>query len=159
MNSGSWWWTGRPGVLQFMGSQRVGHDWATELNWSSFSIICLKDYLYFTVLPLLLCQRSVKCIYMYLYLGSLFCPHWSIVYCFTNSILSLITTNSMVTALYYVLKSECVSPPALLSLITVLAVLDLLPICVNSGNHFFCQYGILLCFWLGLCWMYKFEKN
>ena len=28
-----WWWTGRPGVLQFMGSQRVGHDWATELNW------------------------------------------------------------------------------------------------------------------------------
>ena len=34
MNSGSWWWTGRPGVLQFMGSQRVGHEWATELNWT-----------------------------------------------------------------------------------------------------------------------------
>ena len=33
VNSGSWWWTGRPGMLQFMGSQRVGHDWATELNW------------------------------------------------------------------------------------------------------------------------------
>ena len=32
VNSRSWW-TGRPGVLQFMGSQRVGHDWATELNW------------------------------------------------------------------------------------------------------------------------------
>ena len=30
---GSWWWTGRPGVLWFMWSQRVGHDWATELNW------------------------------------------------------------------------------------------------------------------------------
>ena len=29
----SWWWTGRPGVLRFMGSQRVVHDWATELNW------------------------------------------------------------------------------------------------------------------------------
>ena len=29
----SWWWTGRPGVLQSMGSQRVGHDWANELNW------------------------------------------------------------------------------------------------------------------------------
>ena len=37
VNSGSWWWTGRPGVLQFMGSQRVGHDWATELNWLNFS--------------------------------------------------------------------------------------------------------------------------
>ena len=32
VNSGSWWWTRRPGVLQFMGSQRVGHDWATELK-------------------------------------------------------------------------------------------------------------------------------
>ena len=30
---GSWWWTGRPGVLWFMGSQRVRNDWATELNW------------------------------------------------------------------------------------------------------------------------------
>jgi len=33
VNSGRWWWTGRPGVLRFMGSQGVGHDWATELNW------------------------------------------------------------------------------------------------------------------------------
>ena len=33
VNSGSWWWTGRPGVLRFMGLQRVRHDWATELNW------------------------------------------------------------------------------------------------------------------------------
>ena len=34
VNSGSWWWTGRPGMLQSMGSQRVGHNWATELNWT-----------------------------------------------------------------------------------------------------------------------------
>ena len=33
VSSGSWWWTGRPGELQSMGLQRVGHDWATELNW------------------------------------------------------------------------------------------------------------------------------
>ena len=32
-SSGSWWWTGKPAMLQSMGSQRVGHDWATELNW------------------------------------------------------------------------------------------------------------------------------
>ena len=37
VNSGSWWWTGRPGVLRFMGSQRVGHDWATELNWTELN--------------------------------------------------------------------------------------------------------------------------
>ena len=38
VNSGSWWWTGGPGELQFMGSQRVGHDWATELNWLIFPV-------------------------------------------------------------------------------------------------------------------------
>ena len=35
VNSGSWWWIGRPGMLQSMGSQRVGHDWATELKCAS----------------------------------------------------------------------------------------------------------------------------
>ena len=33
VSSGSWWWTGRPGILQSMGSQTVGHNWAAELNW------------------------------------------------------------------------------------------------------------------------------
>ena len=33
-SSRSWWWTGRPGVLRFMESQRVGHDWTTDLKWS-----------------------------------------------------------------------------------------------------------------------------
>ena len=37
VNSGSCWWTGRPGVLQSMGSQRVGHDWATDLYWVLWS--------------------------------------------------------------------------------------------------------------------------
>ena len=41
-NSGCWWRTGRPGVLQSMGSQRVGHDWETKLNWT--------DWMYFPVL-------------------------------------------------------------------------------------------------------------
>ena len=33
VDSGSWWWTGRPGMVQFTGSQRVEHDWAAKLNW------------------------------------------------------------------------------------------------------------------------------
>ena len=37
-SSRSWWWIGKPGVLQSMGSQRVGHDWATELNWTELII-------------------------------------------------------------------------------------------------------------------------
>ena len=41
--SGSWWWTGRPGVLQFMGLQRVGHDCVTELKWNTFSYASLQQ--------------------------------------------------------------------------------------------------------------------
>ena len=39
--SGSWWWTGKPGMLQSMGSQRVWHDWATELNIFIYFTKCL----------------------------------------------------------------------------------------------------------------------
>ena len=44
VNSGSWWWTGRPGMLQSMGSQRVGHDWMTELNWEQYIYTTLPKY-------------------------------------------------------------------------------------------------------------------
>ena len=59
VNSGSWWWTGKPGVLWSMRSQRVGHDWATELNrmdlqccvsfrctaqWSSYTYTCIYSF-------------------------------------------------------------------------------------------------------------------
>ena len=52
VNSRSWWWTGRPGVLQFIRSQRVGHDWVTELNWaedngSVFTNFFVLEYSYF----------------------------------------------------------------------------------------------------------------
>ena len=44
VSSGSWWWIGKPGVLRFMGSQRVCHDWVSELNWTdSHFIIRKKD--------------------------------------------------------------------------------------------------------------------
>ena len=38
-SSGSWCWTGRPGMLQSMGSQIVGHNWATELNWIELNVL------------------------------------------------------------------------------------------------------------------------
>ena len=51
VNSRSWRWTGRPGVLQSMGSQRVGHNWENELNWSDWidprnPTLCLAVYLH-----------------------------------------------------------------------------------------------------------------
>ena len=44
VNSRSWWWTGRPGMPQLMGSQRVGHDWETELNWTILLGLLLKPW-------------------------------------------------------------------------------------------------------------------
>ena len=65
VDSRSWWWTGRPGMLQFTGSQRVGHDWVTELNWtklkSSFALngsflnLCLD-------LPVCMCVCVCVCV-------------------------------------------------------------------------------------------------
>ena len=52
VNSRSWWWTGRPDVLQFMGSQRVGDDWATELNWAE--LLCL--WIFPHLFPALCCS-------------------------------------------------------------------------------------------------------
>ena len=46
VNSGRWWWTGRPGVLRFMGLQRAGHDWATDLIWSDLKFILKRLVLY-----------------------------------------------------------------------------------------------------------------
>ena len=37
VSSGSWWWTGKPGVLQSMGLRRVWYNWAIELNWTDFT--------------------------------------------------------------------------------------------------------------------------
>ena len=49
VNSGSWWWTGRPGVLRFMGWQSVGHDWATDLIWYIF----MSNFIFFLIIILL----------------------------------------------------------------------------------------------------------
>ena len=42
VSSGSWWWTGKPGVLQSMGSQRVRHNWTTEMNWMNWNVFLLE---------------------------------------------------------------------------------------------------------------------
>ena len=44
ISSGSCWWTGRPGVLLSVGSQRVGHNWGTELNWTEPSFLFSKRW-------------------------------------------------------------------------------------------------------------------
>ena len=75
VNSGSWWWTGRPGVLRFLGSQRVGHDWATDLIWSDlkFYYICIvnivtrvKDINYIKTYPLMSFASTTFSVYLIL---------------------------------------------------------------------------------------------
>ena len=57
VNSRSWWWTGRPGMLWFMGSQRVGHDWATEVNWTELNQYLPFGFFSCKILPLAKCSR------------------------------------------------------------------------------------------------------
>ena len=65
VNSRSWWWTGRPGMLRFMESQRVGHDWATELNWTELKLFSrLQSSLYHFVVSLLPALKSVSSIFI-----------------------------------------------------------------------------------------------
>ena len=67
VDSGSWWWTGRPGVLWLMGSQRVGHDWVTELNWRWLPVDIvtdgypfLKEYFYWRFIDLQSCVSGAQ---------------------------------------------------------------------------------------------------
>ena len=53
VNSGRWWWTGRLGVLRFMGSRKVRHDWATELNWTDSKCWLFCQVLFSLVMSLL----------------------------------------------------------------------------------------------------------
>ena len=56
VNSRSWWWTGRPGMLRFMGSRRVGHDWVTELNWK----ILLLYHSYFPLVSIWMNEQALR---------------------------------------------------------------------------------------------------
>ena len=63
VSSGSWWWTGRPGVLRFMGLQRVGHDWATELNCLNRfeNLFCIVHFLFLTFFFFFLAVPCLSC--------------------------------------------------------------------------------------------------
>ena len=56
VNSGNWWWTGRPGVLRFMGSKRIGHDWATELNWTQLNDCCVSFFSFLVLVLIVIFQ-------------------------------------------------------------------------------------------------------
>ena len=61
-SSESWWWTGKPGVLRFMGSQRVGHNWVTELTVRETDLLTILNILHLFILLLhVLGQRSAVC--------------------------------------------------------------------------------------------------
>ena len=64
VSSRSWWWTGRPGMLRFMGSQRVRHDWATELNWTE-----LWHRIAYKVLNLITIQCMCVCVYIHTHIN------------------------------------------------------------------------------------------
>ena len=90
VDSRSWWWTGRPGVLWFTGLQRVVHDWATELNWTDYQLIEQLFNLYwlcFSILYELLVQTS--CHFFLLLRSSGFCTGFIRTHCIVKYLNSL----------------------------------------------------------------------
>ena len=82
VSSRSWWWTGKPGMLQSMGSQRVRHNWVTELNWTDLLPWCLN--------PFCLCQYSLSYFPDLPSLDSsrIMCTCWYVVFCLLIGCLS-----------------------------------------------------------------------
>ena len=72
VNSGSWWWTGRPGMLRFMGSQRVRHDWSTKLNWTELNWMTMTLSIFSCV-----CWPLVYLLQRNIYWSSLLFIKWS----------------------------------------------------------------------------------
>ena len=75
VSSGSWWRTRKPGMLQSMGSQRIGHDWATELNWSLHVVMIFSLTMRTSILP-----ATFKYAIQYCYGQSSWSPEWEMHY-------------------------------------------------------------------------------
>ena len=78
VNSKSWWWTGKPVVLESMESQRVGQDWATELKWTDWYCInfatlkCFERFCrFYRILYIDICAFAIMCIVLFLVQSSI----------------------------------------------------------------------------------------
>ena len=108
VDSRSWWWTERPGMLWSMGSQRVGHDWATELYWTEWytcEYINLGKYMFFKARCLVF--QKVSCTVFpgtaNLQLGVP--PYFTPIYCTTTQLLH-VSTISLNIFLYQLLATK-----------------------------------------------------
>ena len=76
MDSGSWWWTGKSGVLQSVGSQRVEKDWGTELNWCTYIHVSLvwafKRSYCVVLLSYLFLKKNSECLFLWVVYCTLF---------------------------------------------------------------------------------------
>ena len=119
VNSGSWRWTGRPGVLWSMGLQRVTHDWVTKLNWKHYNtplLFAIFTCGLITSNPFFICQFNLLSTFIFDYLN--FFPHihqcssyWSLIW-FTNPLMdsTLISVEVLVAKVLQFLsttKSFC----------------------------------------------------
>ena len=121
VNSGSWWWTGRPGMLWFMGSQRVGDDWTTHLIWTDPEW-CVKCYLVVVLICISLINE-----HFFMCLLAIVCLFWR------NSCLGFLP---IFIGLFVFL---------ILSYMSCLYMLDINPLSVFSlAIIFFCSAGCLL---------------
>ena len=121
VNSRSWCWTGRPGVLQSMGLQRAGHDWVTELNWKC-SLHIIQSFIYRRFICFFYTFHSSHCIHAF------FNP-WAYII-FANVLTTL--PNSISSFLSLSLSSDC-----RLTIIDILLLLHIPSSLVNARDFEF----------------------
>ena len=112
VNSGSWWWTGRPGVLRFMGSQRVRRDWATELNWTELNVFGeMSIYIFypffdwvvwFLILSSLSCLHVLEINLIGCFICKYFLPFWRLCFCFVYGFLCCAKLFSLIRSHLFV---------------------------------------------------------
>ena len=122
VNSRSWWWTGRPGLLWFMGLQGVGHDWAIELNYSVFIPAFVLQLQHFWVHVIeKLCIHLIR-------------ASWVICLC------SSIVTPCILLNYYYLFEWRMAHRNVLQLIIQVSCYLDMEMHCLNSQCCLNCKY-------------------
>ena len=97
VNSRSWWWTGRPGMLQFMGSQRIGHNWAAELNWTEW--IIMLNIIHMCMAIFVFCKVALQ---GFLHLWGCLCSHYLFVSLHVMCVLSHCSPVQLLATLWTV---------------------------------------------------------
>ena len=126
----SWWWIGRPRVLRFMGLQRVGHDWVTELNWTDLQCLVSKQDIFVSCYGLWLIYLFVHFIFLALWVYDC---HFLLAY----KVSAKRFVHSLMMASLYIANCFSLAAFKILSLFFIFSSLILMLLSVSLLDYFY----------------------